>query len=318
MDFRARWHAPRPLLLDAALGSELTRRGVATPLPLWSAAAVRDAPDAIAALHADHVAAGAEIVTTATFRTTRRALAKAVAMGDRRLEGRNLAAEARTLVARAVLLARRAAPPFVAGSIAPLEECYDPQLVPDDATLAREHAWLARDLADAGVDLLLLETMNTVREAVAAARAARATGLPVIVGFVCGSDGRLMSGETVAAAARALLAERIDGLAINCTPVASIEPPLRELCDAVAGRVPIGAWGNIGRTDDIVGWTTTDDCSPAQYAAAAARWLELGAHLIGGCCGTTPAHLAALRELLARSVADRDDRTPRPHPDGSP
>lgn len=295
MDFRDRLRERRPLLLDGAVGAELARRGIPTPLPLWSAIALRDAPEAVAAIHADHVAAGAEVVTTATFRTTRRALAKVPGARQERL-----AADARELVATAVALARRARPSFVAGSIAPLEECYDPSLVPDDATCAREHAWLARDLADAGVDLLLIETMNTVREAVAAARAANATGLPTVVSFVCRSDGKLLSGETVADAARALLSERVDALGINCTPVPTLHAPLTELLSSVAGRVPCAAYGNIGHTDAISGWTTTAACTPEEYARAAANWLEQGAKIVGGCCGTTKEHLAAVKKLMER------------------
>jgi len=293
MDLRDRLRARRALLLDGAVGSELARRGIATPLPLWSAVALREAPEAVAAIHADHVAAGAEVVTTATFRTTRRALAKVAGAVPARL-----AADARELVATAVALARRARPAFVAGSLAPLEECYDPSLVPDDATCAREHAWLARDLAEAGVDLLLAETMNTVREAVAAARAAKSTGLPVIVSFVCRSDGNLLGGERIADAARALLAEGVDALGINCTPVPTLHVPLAELLATVAGRVPCAAYGNIGHTDAIAGWTTTADCSPADYASAAARWLALGATIVGGCCGTTAEHVAAARQAI--------------------
>ena len=295
MDLRDRLRGRRALLLDGAVGSELARRGIATPLPLWSAVALREAPEAVAAIHADHVAAGAEVVTTATFRTTRRALAKVPGARHERL-----AADARELVATAVGLARRARPSFVVGSIAPLEECYDPSLVPDDATCAREHAWLARDLADAGVDLLLLETMNTVREAVAAARAARATGLPTLVSFVCRSDGKLLSGESVADAARALLAEGIDALGINCTPTQTLHEPLAELLAAVAGRVPCAAYGNIGHTDAISGWTTTADCTPEEYARAAAQWIEQGATIVGGCCGTTKEHVAAVKRVIAR------------------
>lgn len=294
MNFRQRLAEPMVVLLDGALGSELTRRGVATALPLWSAAALRTAPNAIAAIHSDHVAAGAEVLTTATFRTTRRALAKAI--GD----GRPSGSTARELVARAVQLARRARPAFVAGSIAPLEDCYEPALVPDAATCTREHGWLVRDLADAGVDLLLIETMNTIREAVAATRAARKTGLPVIASFVCRSDGALLCGERVADAARALLAEGVDALGINCTPVPTLHLPLAELLRAVAGRVPCAAYGNIGHTDTISGWTATADCSPADYGAAAQRWVASGARIVGGCCGTTAEHVAAVRDALTR------------------
>ena len=294
MDLRSRLADRRPLLFDGALGSELTRRGIQTPLPLWSAAALRDAPAAIAAIHHDHVVAGAEVVTTTTFRTTRRALAKSGSPDP--------GAEARRLTSRAVDLARSAGSPWIAGSIAPLEDCYEPALVPDDATLVREHGWLARDLADAGVDLLLVETMNTLREAVAAARAARATGLPLMVSFVCTSDAtappRLLSGEPVAAAARALLAEGVAALGINCTPVPTLHRPLAELLQAVAARVPCAAYGNVGHTDAIQGWTCTTDCPPAAYAHAAAGWIAQGARIVGGCCGTTADHVAALAALL--------------------
>jgi S-methylmethionine-dependent homocysteine/selenocysteine methylase len=307
MDFRERLSDRLPLLLDGALGSELTRRGIETPLPIWSAAAIRSAPAAIAAIHADHVAAGAEVVTAATFRTTRRALA--------RIGAADPAAEARALTTRAIDLARSARPRFVAGSIAPLEDCYEPELVPDEATLDREHAWLVRDLADAGVDLILVETMNTIREATAAARAARATGLPVVVSFVCASDGRadarLLSGERVADAARALLAEEVDALGINCTPVPTLHLPLAAMLCAAGGRVPCAAYGNVGKTDAIQGWTCTADCPPANYAKAAAHWLTQGARLLGGCCGTTAEHVAALRELIAGTMV-RDGASRRP------
>lgn len=247
----------------------------------------------VAAIHADHVAAGAEIVTANTFRTTARALERAGLAAGAAAERR--AAE---LTHAAVALARQARPPFVAGSMATLEDCYEPELVPDAGTLAREHGWHARNLARAGVDLLLVETMNSVRESVAAARAALVTGLPVVVGLVCGKDGRMLSGETVAAAARTLLAEGVHGLAINCTPSATLHEPLAELVGAVGGRVTCGAWGNVGCVDELEGWRTTSDFPPPEFAAAGRRWRALGASLVGGCCGTTPEHLAELVRAL--------------------
>ena len=80
-------------------------------------------------------------------------------------------------------------------------------------------------LPAAGVDVLLVETMNTVREAVAATRAAVATGLPTIVSFVCGRDGKLLSGETVSVAGVGLAAEGADALAINCAPTPEMSRP---------------------------------------------------------------------------------------------
>jgi S-methylmethionine-dependent homocysteine/selenocysteine methylase len=192
---------------------------------------------------------------------------------------------------------------WVAGSLAPLEDCYSPELVPPQPEVEREHAEQAAHLAAAGVDLILVETMNTVREAVAAVRAARATGLPVLASVVCRTDGRLFSAETVTAAAQALLPLGVAGLLVNCTPALTIGGPLGELARAVAAHAgspapALGVYANIGHTDDIQGWANTADVSAGDYARLAGGWLAQGARLIGGCCGTTPEHIAALRALL--------------------
>lgn len=285
--FRRRLADRAPLLLDGAMGSELHARGLDTALPLWSAAALEQAPDAVAALHRDYVRAGAEIVTTNTFRTRRRTFAKV---------GRPEAAA--PLARLAVTLARSSGARFVAGSLGPLEDCYEPARVPDDTACAAEHGELAAQLAEAGVDLLLVETMNTLREARAAVRAAQATGLPVIASFVCGGGAALLSGEPLAEAAIALLDEGVAALAVNCTPTATLDVPLRALLTAVAGRVPCGAWGNVGVTDAIQGFTCTEELAPDDYAERAHRWLDLGARIVGGCCGTGPAHIAAVARMI--------------------
>jgi S-methylmethionine-dependent homocysteine/selenocysteine methylase len=305
--FLARLALGRALLLDGATGTELQRRGVDTGLPLWSARALLQAPEVLHAIHADYVAAGADILTTNTFRTHRRTLARA-GLGER----------TRELTQLAVKIARDAARQvdrqvFVAGSIAPLEDCYSPQLVPPDGELWIEHAELARDLAQAGCDLLLVETMNTIREAVIAARCAAATGLPVCVSFVAGPNGRppdqistadsgpllLLSGESITEAVRAVQRLRPAVILINCVPLAYIDRAFDELRAAHPG--PIGLYANVGHADDQVGWTLTDDVQPAAYAQHARQWLQHGAAIVGGCCGTTPDHIKALHNVMRQA-----------------
>ncbi|MGH9316974.1 MAG: homocysteine S-methyltransferase family protein, partial [Thermoanaerobaculia bacterium] len=167
------------------MGTELERRGVSTRLPLWSARALLEAPDVVRAIHRDDVAAGADILTANTFRTHRRTLARE-GMGERAAE----------LTRTAVALAREAARDagrqvFVVGSLAPLEDCYRPDLVPDEDALGKEHVAQAAALSSAGVDAILVETHNTVRELDAAVRAAQATGLPVIASTVTDGEGHL-------------------------------------------------------------------------------------------------------------------------------
>ncbi len=182
--------------------------------------------------------------------------------------------------------------------------------MPPDGELWIEHAEMARDLAQAGCDLLLVETMNTIREAVIATRCAAATGLPVCVSFVAGPNGHppdqisatasgpllLLSGESITEAVRAVQRWRPAAILINCVPLVCIDRAFDELRTAHHG--PIGLYANVGHADDQAGWTLTDDVRPAAYAQHAQQWSRQGAAIIGGCCGTTPDHIAALRNLI--------------------
>jgi S-methylmethionine-dependent homocysteine/selenocysteine methylase len=306
--FRAQLAARRVLLLDGATGTELQRRGVDTSLPLWSARALITAPQVLAAIHADYIAAGADIITTNTFRTHRRTLTRA-GLGERTSELTHLAVQ---IAQAAAQQADRQV--FVAGSLSPLEDCYAPELVPPDAELQIEHAEMAQQLAAAGCAVLLVETMNTIREAVIAAQCASATGLPVCVSFVVGPGGRppdridaigpdealtLLSGESIAEAVAALRSINPAVILINCVPLAVIGRALAELRAACPG--PIGLYANVGHADEAVGWTLTDDVQPAAYAQRARQWIEQGAAIVGGCCGTTPEHIAALRDMLCET-----------------
>jgi len=299
VNFFARLADPHPLLLDGATGSELTRRAVDTTLPLWSARALLTAPDVLQQIHTDYLRAGAEVITANTFRTHRRSLTKG-GYGDRAADLTREAVE----IARAAIQSFPAdRVRFVAGSLAPLEDCYSPELAPPQAECEREHAEMAANLAAAGVDLILVETMNTIREAEAATRAAVATGRPVLTSFVCRSDGKLFSGESVTEAITAIAPLKGVGVLINCTPSTTIHEPYAELRAALKSLAlprPLfhGLYANVGHTDDVTGWTHTAEVPPLEYARLATDWLKAGAYFIGGCCGTTPGHIAALRAIM--------------------
>lgn len=281
----------RCLLLDGALGTELTQRGFPLDSKLWSASALLSAPELVREIHTDYIHAGAEVITANTFRTHRRNLEKAD-LGHRASELTRLAVELAQDAARSATH-----PVWVAGSQAPLEDCYRPQDVPDDKTLHREHAEMAANLADAGADLILIETQNTIREALAATRAASETGLPFLVSFVCGREGRLLSGETLTEAAKAVLRFQPLAVLVNCLPPSAIPGALMELQSAV-GDFPIGVYANIGELNPQGEWIHSPVEKPENYAQAARNWKELGAKLIGGCCGTTPEHIRRLRDIL--------------------
>ena len=284
-----------PLVLDGATGTELERAGLATGLPLWSTHALLEAPECVFQIHAAYLEAGAEIVTANTFRTQRRALARGgLAEGDARLTrlAVELARLARAAVAAAV--ARRGAegrPSWVAGSLPPLEDCYRPDLVPSEAELAVEHGRQADLLGEAGVDMILVETMNSRREARAAARAAARTGLPFSVSFAAWDGARLLSGESLADAASEAIALGAAAVGVNCLPIANLGACWR----ALAGlRTPLLASPNLGRPEPSMGFARDDSGDPCAFPDAFDDWLAQSAAVVGGCCGTTPAHIAAL------------------------
>jgi S-methylmethionine-dependent homocysteine/selenocysteine methylase len=278
-------------VLDGATGTELERRGVPSALPLWSAHALLAAPHVVREIHRDYARAGADALTANTFRTQARALSHA-----------GLDPRARELSVLAVRLAREGArcagrdELLVLGSAPPLEDCYRPELVPDDDALAREHAAHARNLADAGVDAILIETMNCAREAEAALRAAREAGAAALVSFVCGSGARLLSGEPLAEAIARVAPLGPLAVGVNCAPwseLAACLPLLR------GSALPYFAYGNLGAPS--ARGLPTHAASPAEFAALAGAWTDAGAAAVGGCCGTTPAHVAALARAIGRS-----------------
>ncbi len=290
---RERLRLERPILLDGATGTELEHRGVYTGLPLWSTHALLDSADAVREIHADYARAGAEVITANTFRTQHRVLRVSEATRD------DPNADVR-LTDLAVRLAREAiddagSTAFVAGSAPPLEDCYAPERVADEVALQSEHARHAGNLTAAGVDLILVETMNTIREARAAARAVHALDCPMVVSFVCWDGDCLLSGEPLAEAVSAVAEFAPIAVAVNCLPPSNVERCWATL--RASGR-PTGVYANLGEPESETGFTRRESCGPEDFALRMAPLIETGARLIGGCCGTTPAHIAALAAEL--------------------
>ncbi len=281
------------LLLDGALGTELAHRGVGTALPLWSAAALDSAPDAVGAIHRDYRDAGAHIITTNSFRTTTYTYQLA---GAAEADARERARRATRL---AVRLARQAADErtLVAGSMAPVGDCYSPGAYPGDRVAAATYGELAGWLAHDGVDLLLLETHITLAEANIALRAATATGLPTLVSFLVDGALRLWGGAPLSAAIADAEQGGAQGVLINCVTL-----PVARLGVAALARMtslPFGVYANAGRAQPTMEGTLDELVPDNEFLVDVDQWLAVGARMIGGCCGTTPATISALAQHLS-------------------
>ncbi len=288
-----RLRAGELVVMDGGMGSEIEHRGWPTTLPLWSAEALLTHPEVVLAIHQDYLAAGAEILITDTFRTTRRAFAqKGIAE-----QAAAASALACSLAHQARKTAASARDVFIAGSIAPLEDCYSPELTPPQAEIETEHAEIVNQLKAGRVDFLLLETMITARETLSAVRAAQAAGMPFAVSFCCNDRLELLGGEAVAEVVRALEPFQPLFVGVNCVSLAIATSTVKHLRQVTSLPISVYAQGD-GLADGAMGWKMADQQHLQAYMQTAPRWLDAGAQVIGGCCGTTPTYIRALRQLV--------------------
>jgi methionine synthase I (cobalamin-dependent) len=267
----------------------------------WCALANTSHPEAVVRVHADYIAAGARIITTNTFASAPHVLRSA---GIDDAAAVNIAG---------VELARRAVEEagidgvLIAGSIssmAPLSEWRSPPVGAEVAAGYREQAEL---LADAGVDVLVAEMMMDLDNAALAIDACRATGLPVLVGWSAspGGDGtvstfrsaqiRNPAQRSFAGLIQAGVRLGGDAHGIMHSSIEITGPALAVLADHWDG--PTMAYAETGRFEPP-NWVFPNEGSPASYAATARRWVDQGVQIVGGCCGTTPEHIAAISAAL--------------------
>jgi homocysteine S-methyltransferase len=282
------------LLMDGGMGSEIEHRGYPTHLPLWSAEVLLDHPEIVLQIHKDYIEAGAEIIITDTFRTTRRAFARK-GMGEQAAFATALACR---LAQQAKADARAPHAVFLAGSIAPLEDCYEPALTPPQSEIEAEHAELVAQLQAGGVDFILLETMITARETLSGVHAACARNLPFAVSFCCNEQLALLGGEPLQDVVRAVEPFQPLFIGVNCVSAEVATTTIRHLREITSLPLSVYAQGD-GLVDDESGWKTTEEQLLDGYLQAASSWLASGVQIIGGCCGTTPNYIRSLHQLVS-------------------
>ncbi len=277
-----------PLLADGAMGTLLYARGV--PYDRSFDHLCISAPDLVRGVHLDYVAAGAEMIETNTFG------ANAFRLADHGL-GDQVEAINRAGARLAVDVARAAGRTvYVAGSVGPLGVTLAPVGAVSAARAREAFVEQIRALAAEGVDLIYIETMPSLEEALMALDAAReAADLPVAVSLTFGEDGSA-SGATPEEVATILDAAGADVIGANCStgPAPLLDVAVR-LCAATSR--PVSVMPNAGLPTVAVGRYIYTS-SPAYMAQVSRQMLDAGVTVIGGCCGTTPEHISALADAL--------------------
>ncbi len=305
---RARLDDPRPLLADGAIGTNLFAVGLQTgdAPELWNV----DHPERVRALHASFVEAGSDLVLTNTFGGTKYRLA----LHDAGHRVRELNVAGAALARRAADAAGREV--YVAGSMGPTGEILEPNgaLSVDAARAAfREQA---EALAEGGVDVLWIETISSAEEIAAALLGAQDVGLPVALTVSIDTNGRTMMGLTAADVLAACARAGVTPVAVgtNCgvgasevvAAIVNYDTARTVAAAPELADVPLVAKANCGIPQWVDGAIRYDG-TPALMADYATLAIDAGARIVGGCCGTTPAHVAAMRIAL-----DGHERGPAP------
>ena len=284
----------RSVLCDGAMGTMLYERGVFIhrcydELNLSQ-------PDLIRAIHEEYLQAGAEIIETNTFGGNRFRLQHhglQDKVHDVNVAGAKIARQAADQIRD-----KQAAQAYVAGAVGPIGVQIEPlgKVSFDEARAA--FADQIRALAEGGVDLLVLETMtslNEVHQAILAAREA-APQLPILAMMTIDEEGNTLDGSSPEVAARKLTEWGVDAAGCNCSAgPATVLSAIERMHTATA--LPLVAMPNAGMPRAVDG-RNIYLCSPEYMASFARKFAQAGVQFVGGCCGTTPSHIRAMRSAL--------------------
>jgi 5-methyltetrahydrofolate--homocysteine methyltransferase len=286
--FLSRIYNGELLVADGATGTNLIARGL--PGGVTAETWVLQQPEKIIQLHRDFISAGADIILTCTFGAS-----------SIRLKGSALEGKSNEINQRAVDLAREAAKvsqTYVAGSIGPLGQLLKPLGSLSVDEVIESYAAQARSLTKAGADLLVIETQFDMGEIKAAIQGTRSvSGLPLVVSLSYDRGRRTMMGVSPSQAGKDLEALPVDVIGINCGR--SLDENLQNLVELrKITKKPIWFKPNAGLPQLDGHGVTVYETTPVIMGSQVQAWIDAGAQIVGGCCGTSPNHLKEISKSI--------------------
>ncbi len=278
------------ILLDSAMGTRLEELGHKLSAPLWSATVLQSAPDDIMQIHKENIEAGAQVITTNTFRTTPYSLHQAG------LSGVDAHTRARALTLLAIRLAWKTVKESgkdvkIAAAIAPLADSLSPEDFPGNIVSRPWHDAQLDNLAHNSTDILLLETMNSAREAKGLTELALRYEKPVWVSFSLNPDGQIFNGDDLVSTAVYLEKKGASAIGVNCSSFEASLKALKAMREVVS--IPLLAYPNVEHGGTKKKKTKL---SPEKFVAWAEAVKEIGVEFIGACCGSDHTHIKALAD----------------------
>lgn len=293
-------------LIDGAMGTQIRARGYEVPShhsSIWSAQALMDNPHIVKEIHKDYISAGAEIITTNNYAVTQNLL-----------ERENLGHRLEELTSLSIDIAKEAKKESgknikIAASLPPLDTSYRPDLVGDITSIEKKYMEIV-DIVKDRVDLIIIETMSSSMEASGALSACAKADIEVWLGYTLQGIRKniLPSGENLIDAINKVKHFNISAYVINCSSANITTEAIKLLSNEI--NKPFGGYANSVNVNQIIdGDDEVDNAENLQvenqqlinaldYSVIVKNWIDDGATIVGGCCGTSPEHIKKISDLI--------------------
>jgi len=294
-------------LIDGAMGTQIRARGYEVPShhsSIWSAQALMDNPHIVKEIHKDYISAGAEIITTNNYAVTQNLL-----------ERENLGHRLEELTSLSIDIAKEAKKESgknikIAASLPPLDTSYRPDLVGDITSIEKKYMEIV-DIVKDRVDLIIIETMSSSMEASGALSACAKADIEVWLGYTLQGIRKniLPSGENLIDAINKVKHFNISAYVINCSSANITTEAIKLLSNEI--DKPFGGYANSVNVNQIIdGDDEVDNAENLQvenqqlinaidYSVIVKNWIDNGATIVGGCCGTSPEHIKKINDLIS-------------------
>ena len=272
----------RPLILDGAMGSLLQQKGFKSSGPSWMTRINSESPETIISIHKDYIDAGADIITTNTFRTNPIALGN---IGTSKID-----------VESAVLLAKSAVKDksiLIAGSNAPAEDCYKRERSISYKKLKENHINHIDLLIDNSVDFVLNETQSHYDEIEIICKHCSQNSIPYIISLYVDDNLKLLSGENFDDVIKFIMEHKVLAIGINCISPA----PFSQIVKMLNENINFGFYLNCIKGSQKY---SKIECgiSPIEYGEIVKEYLQFSPSFIGACCGSSPEHIREIKKVL--------------------
>ena len=283
------------LIINGAMGTELMDQGIMLPLPLWSAQANTGQPQIVQNIHQKYVDAGADIITTNTFRTTTWSYRRAEYSPKRAQR------KAKESLMKAIDLGRSVSPKILAGSITSINDCYEPGKFPGKSIAEDSYGETLEWFTEAGVEHIFLETMGHLEEIKIAIDASKNIS-ELYLSLIIKDEEHLLSGDLIEDVFP-IVNDKISCLMLNCNTIDITNRVLDSFINNWNSKW--GVYPNLGLTKPEPDGKMIQKVDDDEFERTMISYIKKSPTIIGACCGSSPKHIRKIKNLLKSKILTR-------------